>query len=385
VLFRIRDVLSDAHDAITRLDIFIVHAKQCLFDIHIDRFIARLDSASHYSQTQQMNSLSRGRMQYSAASPTTTPPHPALMNAIYLLACHFAPQQTLAQLLSHIVPGSGSAASTPSTTSPPSAKGKEASPYESHFLSRALRGISASLEHADRLVDAVRASALLAVYFFAKARLLEGYYHASSAARLAVALGLHQIASEVRMPGQGASPPATINELLEDSTATQSHGSTPPLPVSMMDNNATPTALTSHTHSIPSASQSYPTQIHAMPIQQHQHQPCWTGVPAPTVPLPPPQDSAEHHERIAAFWQVFCVDRCWSVATGLPTSLPDDDHPQLRICTVWPRAVEEYSTVSYFCLIFVFVFPIALFLRRCRYRLSALPWSQAAGVFDVKH
>ena len=77
-----------------------------------------------------------------------------------------------------------------------------------------------------------------------------------------------------------------------------------------------------------------------------------TGVPAPTVPLPPPQDSAEHHERIAAFWQVFCIDRCWSVATGLPTSLPDDDHPQLRICTVWPRAVEEYSTVSFIFIVF---------------------------------
>ena len=32
---------------------------------------------------------------------------------------------------------------------------------------------------------------------------------------------------------------------------------------------------------------------------------------------------------------VFVIDRCWSVATGLPSSLPDDEHPQLRICSVW--------------------------------------------------
>lgn len=330
-----------------RLDIFLLHSKQCLFDIHIDRFIARLNSVVHFPQVQQHHSHSRGRVQYSAASPTSSPPHPALMNAIYLLACHFAPQGTLATLLINIPQSksaSSSVTSTPSSSSSssPSAKSKDASPYESHFLARALRGISASLEHADRLVDAVRASALLAVYFFAKARLLEGYYHASSAARLAVALGLHQIAGEGRVSGVGVSPPATVSELLEDSTQVRTLPQSTSVP--MMDNNATPTALTSHAHTLPTASSS--TQIHALPIQQHHHQPAWTGVPAPTVPLPQAQDSLEHQERIAAFWQVFCVDRCWSVATGLPTSLPDDDHPQLRICTVWPRAVEDYATVS---------------------------------------
>ena len=39
----------------------------------------------------------------------------------------------------------------------------------------------------------LQASCLLAVYFFWHGRTLEGYYHSSIAARLAVGLGLHQI------------------------------------------------------------------------------------------------------------------------------------------------------------------------------------------------
>lgn len=178
-------------------------------------------------------------------------PHPALMNAIYVLACHFSRSPTLAE-------------------------------HEPRFLTRALRGISAALEHSDRLVNVVQASSLLAVYFFAKARLLEGYYHSSSAARLAVALGLHQIRTPVWRPQQGA----------------QYGGA------------------------------------------------AWNGSPSTSVPLPPPHDAVELGERILAFWQVFVVDRCWSVATGLPSSLPDDDHPQLHISSVWPRPIYDFENVS---------------------------------------
>lgn len=184
------------------------------------------------------------------AGDTVPQPHPALLNAMYLLACHFS--------------------NSPSFTV-----------LEPHFLARALRGISAALELSDRLVNIVQASALLSVYFFAKARLLEGYYHSSSASRLTVALGLHQIRTSVWRPQDMPSPLFTT----------------------------------------------------------------WNGSPGSFVPLTPPASSLELGERISAFWQVFFVDRCWSVATGLPSSLPDDEHPQLHISTVWPRSIYDYESV----------------------------------------
>jgi hypothetical protein len=65
---------------------------------------------------------------------------------------------------------------------------------------------------------------------------------------------------------------------------------------------------------------------------------------APAVLLPPARSPAEHRERVSAFWSVFVIDRCWSVATGLPSSLPDDEHPQLKICSVWPWGANADST-----------------------------------------
>lgn len=203
------------------------HSKQCGFTLHPDRLRTSL---------------------YNPGSA----PHPSLLNVLYLLGCHFSQSPSLAAL-------------------------------ETSFLERSLRGISNALANAHppvtaHLVNVVQASALLAVYFFAKGRLLEGYYHSSSASRLAISLGLHQI----RTPTFSAS-------------TASSQAST------------------------------------------------WNGSPPSSVPLPPPRDSIELGERIHAFWQVFIVDRCWSVATGLPSTLPDDDHPQLNITTVWPRPIEEYS------------------------------------------
>ncbi|TDL20139.1 hypothetical protein BD410DRAFT_899724 [Rickenella mellea] len=198
------------------LNIFMPHSQQCGFTAHPERL--RSEDG----------------------------PHPALMNAIYVLACHFSHSQPLAE-------------------------------QEPRFLTRALRGVSTALEHSDRLVDIVQASCLLAVYFYSKARLLEGYYHASSAARLAVTLGLHQIRTPVWNARDGFAADA------------------------------------------------------------------WQGFPCGTVPVPPPKDALELGERIHAFWQVFVVDRCWSVATGLPSSLPDDDHPQLHISTVWPNSISDFQ------------------------------------------
>ncbi|KAK0210132.1 hypothetical protein DFS33DRAFT_259258 [Desarmillaria ectypa] len=165
-------------------------------------------------------------------------PHPALLNAIYLLGCHFA-----------------------------------RSPYysglEPIFFNKALSEITLALDSSDRLVDIIETSCLLAVYLYINSRFLEGYCHAFSAARLAVGIGLHQITSE---PYDSSAPSqqATIS----------------------------------------------------------------------TIPIPAPRSQEEMRDRIAAFWQVFVVDRCWTIANGLPLALPDGDSPNSRIKTPWPMPTE---------------------------------------------
>ncbi|KAJ6620347.1 hypothetical protein B0H10DRAFT_2022442 [Mycena sp. CBHHK59/15] len=205
------------------LDIFLAHRHQCWFDGQVERF-----------------SLSNGP-QFGFE------PHPALMNAIYLLACHFA-------------------------------RSPYCSEIEPIFLTRALHEITVALDNSDRLVDVVQASCLLSVYLYINCRALEGYCHSFSAARLAVGLGLHQIRPPVFPSGDDPQVPYT--------------------------DEMTP------------------------------------------IPIPPPRDCAEVADRISAFWQVFMVDRCWSVASGLPIALPDGDCPQVRIKTPWPAASMEYEAPS---------------------------------------
>ncbi|KAJ7577548.1 hypothetical protein C8J56DRAFT_1031517 [Mycena floridula] len=191
-------------------EIFMAHRHQCWFDT----------DASRIDISQQAASFE---------------PHPALMNSIYLIACHFA--------------------HTPYCTE-----------IEPVFLSRARHEITVALDKSDRLVDIVQASCLLAVYSYTKGRPLEGYCHSFTATRLAVGLGLHQI---------------------------------------------------------------NPTDSGKIPDH-----------PAP-IQIPPPRDHMELRERIAAFWQVFMVDRCWSVASGLPVALPDVRCPQSIIKTPWQRSLTE--------------------------------------------
>ncbi|CEL54576.1 hypothetical protein RSOLAG1IB_07180 [Rhizoctonia solani AG-1 IB] len=124
------------------IDLFMPHRHRCGFEVHIGRFLASLDL------------------------PINKRPHPCLMNAIFLLGCHYAPSGSLSHL-------------------------------EPMFLSRARTALAESLEHADRLKDFLFASALLACYFYFKGRLLEGQHHNSAAVRFAMSCGLHQISSPV--------------------------------------------------------------------------------------------------------------------------------------------------------------------------------------------
>ena len=64
--------------------------------------------------------------------------------------------------------------------------------------------------------------------------------------------------------------------------------------------------------------------------------------------LPPPKDSIERGERISTFWQVYNLDRCWSVMLRRPATLPDSDHPWASITTPWPQRIEDYENVSPF-------------------------------------
>ncbi|KAF8485629.1 hypothetical protein JB92DRAFT_1537554 [Gautieria morchelliformis] len=212
------------------VDTFLPHRHQCGFEIDVNRFLASLTSAS--------------------------PPHPALLLAIYALACHFSLSPVL-------------------------------TPHESRFVSRALRAVSNALEASDRLVHVLQASCLLAVLFFAKGRLLEGYYHAGAATRLAVGLGLHQITPPDWLSATHTGSPAASS----DSADARASGS---------------------------------------------------GSGSSSI-LPPPVDAIELGERILAFWQVYNLDRCWAVATGLPVALSDDKYPRTRIETAWPKLLEEYE------------------------------------------
>ncbi|KIP10264.1 hypothetical protein PHLGIDRAFT_125626 [Phlebiopsis gigantea 11061_1 CR5-6] len=211
------------------LDIFFAHRHQCGFDVHVDRFRA------------------------SVTSPPAQQPHPALLDAIYLMACYFSQSHYASQ--------------------------------EQHYLQRALSGISSSLQDSDRLIQIVQASCLIAIYFFSRGRTLEGYYHSSTAARLAVSLGLHQIKSD-----------DWYNPQFDLGT------------------------------SIP--------------------QPAFLTFKS-SLQVPAPRDSIEHAERVAAFWQVFSVDRAWSVASGLPAALPDDDNsPRARVETTWPSTIGDSQPLN---------------------------------------
>jgi hypothetical protein len=162
-------------------------------------------------------------------------PHPALLNAIYLLACHYAHTPYFAEL-------------------------------EPGLLTKTLDEINAALEISDRLLDIVQASSLLAIYLYNNNRAVEGYRQAFSAVRLAVGLGLHQL------------------------------------------------------HPIGDPSVSACHQLNTF------------------VPVAAPQDDMDMTDRIFAFWQVFVVDRCWSVFHGLPLAFPEKDDLQFRITTPWPVA-----------------------------------------------
>lgn len=165
------------------------------------------------------------------------------MNAIYLWACYMSRPGSLAE-------------------------------HESLYLSRALATLSDAISNPSRVIDLIQAQCILSVYFLSNGRLLEGSYHASSAASIAIQWGLHQIGSADVTPGG----------MLAD----------------------------------------------------------WDSSFRPD----PPADTIEQGERILTFWQVYNLDRCWSVALQRPAIIPDSKHPRTSITTPWPQRMDEYEAVS---------------------------------------
>ncbi|KAJ6507398.1 hypothetical protein C8R47DRAFT_92897 [Mycena vitilis] len=194
------------------LEIFAPHRHQCGLDIHM------------------------GQLRESLSRPRTEQRHPSLMNAIFLWACFISRPEPLSQ-------------------------------HEEHYLTQALDALRDGLRDGDKMIDIIQASCLLSSYFLANGRILEGSYHASAAAALAVQCGLHQ--------------------------------------------NVAPELAT------------------------------WMA--DPNDDLKPFKLDVHQGERILAFWQVYNLDRCWSVALHKPTIIPDGPQAWNSINCPWPMDIAEYE------------------------------------------
>ncbi|KAL4253303.1 Zn(2)-C6 fungal-type domain-containing protein [Abortiporus biennis] len=199
------------------LEIFLPHRHQVGLEVHV------------------------GRLRDSLHLPLGEQRHPVLMNSIYLWACYLSRPGSLCE-------------------------------HEPLYLSRALAAVNDAVPNPSKVIDFIQASCLLSMYFLSNGRLLEGSYHASAAASLAIQWGLHQLGS---------------------------------------------TDLT----------------VGVIPCDRES-----------TFRLNPAKDAIEQGERVLAFWQVFNLDRCWSVALRRPATIPDSKHPWTSVITPWPQRMEDYET-----------------------------------------
>ncbi|KAJ7141101.1 hypothetical protein C8R44DRAFT_866755 [Mycena epipterygia] len=194
------------------LEIFAPHRHQCGLEIHM------------------------GRLRESLNRPRAEQRHPVLMNAIFLWACFISRPEPLSQ-------------------------------HEEHYLNQSLDALREALRDGDKTIDIVQASCLLSTYFLANGRLLEGSYHASAAAALAVQCGLHESISPEMTSWQADS----------------------------------------------------------------------------SDDLKPFKIDLRQGERILAFWQVYNLDRCWSVALRKPAIIPDGPQGWNSINCPWPMDIAEYE------------------------------------------
>jgi len=144
----------------------MAHRHQAYCDLSYNRFMASL-AVPHTSSSPSSSSGNSHPNSPNQTNPSGLQrPHASLLNAAYLLGAFFSSLPRLAQ-------------------------------YEPLFLHRARQGIAAALENAERLENAVQAASLVALYLYAKGRVLEGYYLACANARFAMGCGMHKVASPV--------------------------------------------------------------------------------------------------------------------------------------------------------------------------------------------
>ncbi|KDQ07876.1 hypothetical protein BOTBODRAFT_38438 [Botryobasidium botryosum FD-172 SS1] len=124
------------------IDCFLHYRFQSGIELHIPRFLASL------------------------SLPPDEGPHPALIDAMCLVACALSRKPYLRK-------------------------------HEPYILSQARAHLDQSLAEADRLFDFIRASALLSRYYALRGRFQEGFITISACAKLTIACGLHKIASRV--------------------------------------------------------------------------------------------------------------------------------------------------------------------------------------------
>ncbi|TFK25719.1 hypothetical protein FA15DRAFT_590018 [Coprinopsis marcescibilis] len=184
------------------LDIFAPHSHQVGLEIDIDSL---------------RSSLRR---------PMSEQHHACLMNSIYLWACFVSRPEALSQ-------------------------------HEDYYLRKSLEAIPDALRQG-QTTDVVRTSCILACYFLANGRILEGSYHASAAAALAEQIGLGRQSDRIESKGK--------YEMSSD--------------------------------------------------------------------------------RIQAFWQVYNLDRCWSVALEKTPFIKDGRTPSTIITCPWPQDASDYKMHS---------------------------------------
>ncbi|EKM53301.1 uncharacterized protein PHACADRAFT_175699 [Phanerochaete carnosa HHB-10118-sp] len=54
-------------------------------------------------------------------------------------------------------------------------------------------------------------------------------------------------------------------------------------------------------------------------------------------------DAVEQGERVDAFWAVYVLDKCWSVALESPSAISDSSTSGTRISTPWPLSIAQYE------------------------------------------
>ena len=242
-------------------------------------------------------------------------PHPCLLNALYLHACSIAPPQQ--QLRQH----------------------------ENRFLQRTRDAIQHSLNRSDRLLDGLRAQCLLAIWYYARGRVLEGYAVTSAAARFAVGCELNKIVSPVLRRG-----PENTN-LISSGIAASATGLGVGLPSLVAGSSNTAGAASRNSTGV-SISPALATSRHItlgfgtglLPSSSFTGPPlAFTQSPTPGrggFILDSPRSTHELGERILVFWRIFNLDRFWSVVSGLQPALSEDE-----IMTVWPRTMGDYHSV----------------------------------------